>query len=175
MKKYLKELRENRDFKATEIVKNSLNDSGVDVRDLNKNLLRDISLIQNRTRGPLFELMAEVIIGNVFGVNKFDKQIVYSTPYGKRRIDLFIPETGVAIEVKSGYGRSRKFIREQIKKDNYILANEPNVKQIVWVCFRGATKPLIALLQKNGIEYCDIEYDKLDTQSEVIEKTIIRV
>lgn len=119
--------------------------------------------------------MAEVIIGKVFGVKKFSKQNVYSTPYGKRRIDLFIPETGVAIEVKSGYGRSRKFIREQIKKDTYIVANEPEIKQIVWVCFRGATKPLIALLQKNGIDYCDIGYDKLDSQSGAIEKTFIRV
>lgn len=174
MKEYLKNLKENRDFKATEILRSSLNDSGVNIKEINKNLLRDISLIQNRTRGPLFELMAEVIIGNVFGVKDFKKQNVYKTPYGKRRVDLFIAETGVAIEVKSGYGRSRKFIREQIKKDKYILTHEPDVKQIVWVCFRGATKPLIALLNKNGIQYCDIEYDRLDTQSEEIKKTIIR-
>lgn len=174
MKNYLKKLKENRDFKATEILKNSLNKSDIDVRELNKNLLRDISLIQNRARGPLFELMAEVIIGNAFGVKEFEKQNVYATPYGSRRIDLFIAETGVAIEVKSGYGRSRKFTRNQIKKDSYILQNEPNVKQIVWVCFRGATKPLITLLQKNGIQYCDIEYDKIDTQSDVIEKNIIQ-
>jgi len=175
MKDYLRELKENRDCKATEIVKNSLNNSGFEVKDLNKDLLRDISLIQNRTRGPLFELMAEVIIGNVFGVKEFKKQNVYTTPYGKRRIDLFIAETGVAIEVKSGYGRSRKFTRKQIEKDSYILQNEPNVNQIVWVCFRGATKPLITLLHKNGIQYCDIEYDKIDTQRDAIEKTIIRV
>jgi hypothetical protein len=175
MKTYLMELRENREFKATDIVKNSLNNAGIDVKDLNKNLLQDISLIQNRSRGPLFELMAEVIIGNVFNVNEFDKQTVFSTPYGKRRIDLFIPRQGVAIEVKSGYGRLRNFIKEQIKKDAFILTHEPSVKQVVWVCFRGATKPLTELLQKNGIEYCDIEYDKLDTQSADIEKTIIRV
>nr|VFJ65142.1 MAG: hypothetical protein BECKFM1743C_GA0114222_103874 [Candidatus Kentron sp. FM]VFJ65994.1 MAG: hypothetical protein BECKFM1743A_GA0114220_103975 [Candidatus Kentron sp. FM] len=175
MKAYLQELKQNREFKATEIVKNSLNNAGIDVNDLNKNLLRDISLIQNRTRGPLFELMSEVIIGNVFDVKEFDKQTVFSTPFGKRRIDFLIPEQGVAIEVKSGYGRLRSFIRDQVKKDRYILDHEPNIKQIVWVCFRGATEPLIRLLQENEIEYCDIEYDKLGGQSEVIEKTIIRV
>lgn len=175
MKEYLKELKENRNFRATEIVRNSLGNSGIDVKDLNRNLLRDIALIQNRTRGPLFELMAEVVIGNVFCVREFKKQNVYETPYGKRRIDLFISETGVAIEVKSGYGRLRKFIREQIRKDNYILQNESTVNEIVWVCFRGATNPLITFLHKHGIQYCDIEYDSLDEQCGAVEKTIIRV
>jgi len=175
MKNYQKELKKNRDFKATEIINNSFEKSDIDIKVLNRNLLRDISLIQNRARGPMFELMAEVIIRNAFGIKNFNKQNVYSTPYGKRRIDLFLPETGVAIEVKSGYARSKKFIREQIKKDNYILNNEPLVKQIVWMCFRGATKPLIVFLKKNNIEYCDIGYDKFDSKHETKESDVIRI
>lgn len=175
MQKYKKELRENRALKATEVLRRSLDDAGVGIAGIGKSLLKDISLIQNRTRSPVFELMAEVIIGNVFGVDGFRKQNVYTTPYGKRRIDLFIAEAGVAIEVKSGYVRSRKFIREQVRKDRYILSNEPEVKQVVWVCFRGATQPLINLLNKGGIQYCDIEYDRLDAQSEEIKKVVARV
>ncbi len=123
MDEYLNELRKNRAFKATEILKNDFNNLGIEITKINKNLLKDISLIQNLARGPLFELMAEVIIGNVFGVKKFKRQNIYKTPYGQRKIDLFVAETGVAIEVKSGYGRLRRFIWEQIKKDKYILLN----------------------------------------------------
>ena len=169
MEEYLYELRKNREFKANKILKDCLDNN---FWGTNKKLLRDISLIQNRTRGPLFELMAEIIIGKVFGVSEFDKQTVFSTPYGRRKIDLFIPDQSVAIEIKSGYARLKNFIKKQILKDNYILINDPGVKQIVWVCFRGATKPLVTYLKKNCIDYVDVEYDRLGDQGEAIKKIL---
>ena len=174
MKKMIDQ-KENRDFKATKNLRKGLVKKNIDVEELGPGLLRKVALIQSRARGPLFEMMTETIIGNVYGTKKFEKQTVFSTPYGKRRIDLFIPETGVSIEVKSGYGRLRAFTRTQIKKDKHILDHEPTVEQIYWFCFRGATRPLIAYLEKNGIGFCDIEYDRMETQSDTAERTVIRV
>lgn len=164
-----------RAYRATAVIRDGLADSGVAPDGLSKNLFQDIALIQNRARGQLFEKMAEIMIGNAFGVRDFKKQICFMTPHGKRKIDLFIGETGVAVEVKSGYGRLCKFTKEQIEKDRFILEHEPEVSQVVWMCFRGATRPLIASLKKNGIDYCDIEYDRLNGCSDEDEKNIIRI
>ncbi len=162
----------NRDFKSIKNLKNCFDNSGIEINKLDNTLIKNIVLTQNRGRGKLFEIMAEVMVANVFGVAEFKKQNIYQTPYGKRRIDLFIPAKGIAVEVKSGYGRVRGFIKDQIKKDAYILLNEPEVKQIIWLCFRGATKPLIKLLKENHIQYYDIEYDRIDTKTQNTKKTI---
>lgn len=178
MKNYIRELRQNRDFKATELLKNSLCKTGVEIKDLQKRFLSDIALLQNRTRGPLFELMAEVMIGNVFNVSEFDRQAVFTTPDGVRRFDLFVPSQGIAFEVKSGYVRLRRFTREQINKDRHLLANDERVKRVIWVCFRGATAPLINALDGKGlkpeIEYFDIGYDQMEVDEEK-PKQIIRI
>ena len=164
MKGYLKELHRNREFKANEILKDKLQETGALPEDSRERIIKSISLIQNRTRGPLFELMAEVILAKIYKFENYDRQAVFETPYGKRRIDLYIPDQKLAIEVKSGYARSRKFVRTQIKKDHYVLRNNPEVEKIVWICFRGATKPLISYLKKHDIEYYDLEYDLRNTE-----------
>ena len=158
-KNYLNELRKNRDFKATEIIKKNLYKNRAEADSLKKGLLREIALIQNRTRGPLFELMAETLIIKVFGEHEFISQKRIVTPFGVRFVDKYIPEKKIMIEVKSGYVRLNKFIREQVKKDNYLLINHPEIDEVVWLCFRGATTPLINFIKSNGIEYIDIQYD----------------
>lgn len=178
MKSYIRELRQNRDFKATEFFKNSLFKTGVEIKDLQKRFLSDIALLQNRTRGPLFKLMAEVMIGNVFNVSEFDRQAVFTTPDGVRRFDLFVPSQGIAFEVKSGYVRLRSFTSEQINKDRYLLENDERVKRVIWVCFRGATAPLERTLKgkehEPEIEYFDIGYDQMEVDEEK-PKQVIRV
>jgi len=175
MKKYLDGLRRNRDFKATEIIQSSFAKTGIRRAELDKGLFQEIALIQNRTRGPLFELMAEVIIGKVFTLQGCDRQKVLSTPYGDRKIDIYIPSDKVAIEVKSGYARSTAFTRKQIQKDKYLLEYQCDVKRVVWFCFRGATDPIQKSLKDTGIEYCDIEYDSFEEQVSETEKIVIRV
>jgi hypothetical protein len=170
MKKYQKDLKQLREQKADQILKDDL----IDKYGLRKGLLKEITLIQNSSRGRIFEIMGEVTIAKVFDVEDFDKQKVFNTPYGKRRIDLYSKEKGVIIEVKSGYARSKAFIRKQIQKDLYILENESHIKKAVWICFRGATKPLMKLLENSNIDYVDMEYDKMEIDSKS-EKTVIRV
>lgn len=175
MDKYLDDLKKNRSFKATEIIQSSLEKAGIKKSELDKSLFQKISLIQNRNRGPLFELMTEAIIERVFGINEFDRQAVFKTPFGDRRIDLFIPDNKIAIEVKSGYARSTAFTRNQIMKDNYLIQHTAEVERVVWFCFRGATNPLMKFLSTNGVEFCDIGYDTFEEQMLEAEKIVIRV
>lgn len=167
MQEYNRELRHNRDFRATELFKTGLVDAGVNVQVLRKGFLQEIALLQNRTRGPLFELMAEVMIGKTFNISNFDKQAVFIVPgLGVRRFDLFEPGRGIAFEVKSGYVRLRGFTRKQIEKDKYLLAHDDRIKKVIWVCFRGATVPLVRALERGEptvvIDYYDIGFDHME-------------
>jgi hypothetical protein len=170
MKKYQQDLKELREFKANQILKDDL----IDKFGLRKSLLQGITLVQNRTRGKIFEIMGEVCATKAFEIQNFSRQTVFNTPYGKRKADIYDEKQGILIEVKSGYARSKHFTREQVQKDFYILKNYENIKRIIWVCFRGATKPLISYLHKHSIEYFDVEYDKIEIDS-TKEKEIIRV
>ena len=168
MKKYQKELKRSRSVKADKILKDF-----VDKHGLKKKLLKELTLLQNRTRGNLFELMGEVSMNSVFRISDFEQQKTFDTPLGKRRIDLFSEKEGLIVEVKSGYARSRAFVRKQIEKDFYIVKNYPKVKKAVWLLFRGATQPLIKCLEKYNIEYLDLEYDLIKSDREVKNPIII--
>jgi len=117
--------------------------------------------------------MGEVTISNVFGIKSFNKQKVFDTPFGKRRVDLYSEKEKLIIEVKSGYARSRAFIRKQIKKDAYIVKNNPKITKAVWILFRGGTKPLIDYLKKYHIEYIDMEYDLIKSEENIKNPIII--
>ena len=168
MKKYQKELKKSRSLKADEIIKDFIDKHG-----LKKKLLKELSLLQNRTRGNLFELMGELSVNSVFGITNFDQQKTFYTPLGIRRVDLYSKKEGIIIEVKSGYARSRAFVRKQIEKDHYIVKNHPEVKKSIWLLFRGATQPLIKYLKKHNIEYVDLEYDLIRSNNEVENPIII--
>ncbi|UAA37286.1 hypothetical protein KIH87_11115 [Paraneptunicella aestuarii] len=177
MKKYIKGLKEHRERKAKAMLVNVFESSNLDINAHGKpfldDIIKNIIPLQNRTRGSIFEVMAEVIIGNTFGITDFDKQVSFVTPYGVRRIDLFSKNQAVAIEIKSGFARLNSATRAQVRKDISILNNEDSVDRVVWFCFRGATKPLIKHLTESQIEYVDLEYDKLDCDVEGEPKTII--
>ena len=61
---------------------------------------------QNETRGKLGELFGEVSLTASGMADERDisrDTVVFSTPYGKRRIDVWHNERRHALEVKSGY------------------------------------------------------------------------
>lgn len=169
MKKYQKDLKSYREFKANQILKDDL----IDKFGLRKSLLSQIALIQNRTRGKVFEIMGEVCVKEAFDVKDFDRQSSFETPFGLRKIDIFDKEKGLIIEVKSGYARSKLFVRKQIQKDAYLVKYHSDIKKAIWVCFRGATKPLINYLKQYKIDYYDVGYDKMEI--DFGEKSIVRV
>lgn len=178
MNEYIHQLRHNREFRATELLKSSLDNQGVKVKTLGGNFLKEIALLQNRTRGPLFELMAEVMIVKAFNLSEFNRQAVFITPFGVRRFDLYVKSGGIAFEVKSGYARLRSFTRKQIQKDRYLLENDETVKRVIWVCFRGATAPLLNALMGSGpepnIECFDIAIDQMEADYDK-DRQVIRI
>lgn len=161
MKNYLKSLKKNRSIKADQILKDFINKY-----DLRKKLLSEITLLQNRTRGNLFELMGELTVSDTYNIKDFETQKIFDTPWGKRKVDLFSSNEQLIIEIKSGYARSNSFTRKQIEKDKYIINNYKDVKKSIWILFRGGTKPLTKFLDKSNIEYLDVEYDMKEDSNE---------
>lgn len=168
MKKYKTDLKKTRELKADKILKDFIDKHG-----LRKSLLTELTLLQNRTRGSIFELMGEVSVTTVFNIDHPETQKVFNTPFGKRKVDLYFEADGVIVEIKSGYARSRSFIRKQIQKDAFIVNDDHHIKRAVWILFRGATKPLITYLEKNKIEYIDMKYDMIDSGNNNDDKKII--
>ena len=170
MKKYLHNLKQNRERKAKQMLEQVFESSNLSMAEhgetIFEGMIKDFIPLQSRTRGAIFEVMAEGLIGNTFDITDFKRQRVYHTPFGKRKIDLYSPKREVIIEIKSGYARLNKSTRLQINKDGYIRDNEPGVNHVVWFCFRGATAPLTRYLEKNNIEVIDLEYDKLPVEDD---------
>ena len=121
-------------------------------------------LSQNKWRGSLHEKLAyfavmehvsnfgpisefEILIDKTH-FNCFDEQRL------KRRFDIYVPKLKFGYEVKSYRVGLRKFIRNQIKKDNWLLKAR-KVKEIRWLLFEGATIHLKKELTANGIVYID--------------------
>ena len=127
-----------------------------------KKLLSEITILQNRTRGNLFELMGELTVSDIYNIKDFKTQKIFETPLGKRKVDLFSEQEQLIIEIKSGYARSNAFTRKQVKKDIYIINNYDEVKKVIWILFRGGTKPFIKYLDKYNIEHFDVEYDRVN-------------
>lgn len=168
MENYKKELRQNRALKADEILKDFIDQYG-----LRKNLLTEITLLQNRTRGSLFELMGELTISNIYNIKNLQTQKIFNTPIGKRKVDLFSTTERLMIEIKSGYARSNAFTRKQIKKDAYLVRHNSDVDKCVWLLYRGATQPLKRYLEKYNIEYFDVEYDRIQNMNNDKSESII--
>jgi hypothetical protein len=75
---------------------------------------------------------------------------LFSTPYGKRRLDCYHSNLKIALESKLGYCCLSKRIRDEINKDIYLLA-EGLISRCVWVLFSGGSKPLINKLKTTKI------------------------
>lgn len=156
---YRSELRANRHRFFDRHFKSRLAEAGLDGELFSSTVLRDIRNLQNRTRGDLFELMGEVVVQqNLETADRPSRQRRLETPFGERRLDLFFEDPKLAVEVKSGYVTNRRSIREQIRKDEHLIA-EGTVASVLWLLFRGASGPALRNLQRSGIRTLDLEYD----------------
>ncbi len=75
----------------------------------------------------------------------------FSTPFGRRRIDCYVAENKLAVEVKSAYvdGRGRNAV--QIRKDSHLLATG-DIRKAVWILLGDGAERLKSLLMRGGIE-----------------------
>ena len=115
---------------------------------------RKTASVRSRTRGRLGEVMASTL----FPKNIRDKvqldRATFDTPFGQRRIDNFLPESRQAVESKYLRATASKRIREQIKKDTYLLQTGV-LSEVVWVLFYGGSSKLVQLLTDCNIQIVD--------------------
>jgi hypothetical protein len=137
-----------------------LAEQGVDSSSLERSFFTDFVNLQNRTRGAVFEIVGETLAQTLLGrTETAAAQHCIATPHGGRRIDLFYPALGVALEIKSGFIVCSRSIRMQIQKDEWLLRTG-TVSRIVWLLFRGGTQRTRSALDRAGIEWYDIEWDQ---------------
>ena len=137
-----------------------LEEQGVDRSSFDRSFFTEIVNLQNRTRGAVFEIVGETLAQTLLGKTETAaQQHCIDTPHGGRRIDLFYPTLGVALEIKSGFIVHSRSIRMQIQKDEWLLSTA-TVSRIVWLLFRGGTQRTRDALDRAGIEWYDIEWDR---------------
>lgn len=111
-------------------------------------------MIMVRTRGRIGEVMA----GLVFPLDIRDRVVIdrrsFQTPFGLRRIDNYMEETGEAIESKMTHVVASRRIRVQITKDAWLLRHGM-VHRVCWILYKGGSPRLKALLAEADIAIID--------------------
>lgn len=177
---HLPTLRDNRERRFVSSVKPSLEKAGIDAGIFQPRFFQDISLIQNRTRGRVFELMAEVLLAGHLqrmGLDgrAFEKQVRFEID-GKIRIaDFYVPAKRMIVEVKSGYVIWNRSVREQVAKDVGLMKQSKQVADVMWLLFRGGSARALASMEKAGITCYDLGFGVPQAESDSGPKTIIRV
>jgi len=109
---------------------------------------------QNRIRGLVGEFLGYEYANTHFDTSQNsiikDKK-TFQTPFGNRRIDVYIDNKKVCIEVKMGYLYNGKKIRNQIEKDSYLLKNKI-VSKIVWILYQNGSKQVKKNIKKNNFD-----------------------
>jgi len=149
-KEYRLDLRANRD----KILEDLREKYGLIPPDVERLYLRRMIAIQNNTRGKLGELLGEVSLTSSGKAKEEDiirDVVTFSTPFGKRRIDVWHTITKHALEIKSGYACLNKFTRNQIRKDKFLLS-EGIISHVSWRLMYGGSHPLIKSLQQSNFE-----------------------
>ncbi len=151
-KDYLLELRSNRNEMVDRILAHN-----EDPKDsLQKQvLLTKAKNIQNQTRGKLGELLGGVLLTqqtNATDDSLVTDKAVFETPHGKRRIDVYWENSGLAIETKMGYITNSKSIRTQIEKDAYLVQNGI-ICSVIWLLVKGGSMAVKMNLDKHRIAY----------------------
>lgn len=132
---------------------------------LDSRLMNEVGLMQNRHRGKLFEMMGKILVRSYFerqgrkGVEIVSDRVTFlsadaSGRKARRRFDLYLPETKVGIEIKSGRVRFNRFTRDQIYKDSHLI-RQGIVTEIWWFLFYGASKRVLEELDRHGISHAD--------------------
>lgn len=116
---------------------------------------RALTSLQNRTRGHLGEWLGRVYLPQTYQVTddalQTDK-IVFETPMGDRRIDVWWAERSVAVECKMGYVSANASTRRQIAKDCHLVGTG-RVSQCAWLLIKGGSAKLKARLRRAGIPF----------------------
>ena len=127
---------------------------------LSPKLRKQIILFSNKKRGQIYEICFGYMFLAYFLKSKNYTYIVDNKVFEvmidgkklKRRIDIYIPENKIAIEIKSGRIIKKKDIVLQILKDKELLRNK-KINKCYWFLFRGASKSVLDILDKSQIEY----------------------
>jgi hypothetical protein len=171
-------LRENRSRRFDSNLKPALEAKGIDSNQFRQRFFQDMALMQNRTRGPLFELAGEVLVtGHLqrmgHGGAELRKQVRFAVADGVRVVDFLVAAIKTVFEVKSGYVLWSKPVRLQAAKDAWLLDHSPDVTQVIWLLFRGGSARALAGLQAAGIECFDLGFGGTEPVSKPT--TVIRV
>lgn len=124
-----------------------------------------LQLKLNRSKGSMFEKMAAmVVLSNALEALELttpevvlDQKVFlcFEDAPKKRRCDIFLENERIAYEVKSYRPSLTAFIREQIRKDAWLL-EQKKVTQVWWILFGGATKRVLEALTQSRIIYLDV-------------------
>jgi hypothetical protein len=91
-------------------------------------------------------------------------QTVFRTPMGRRRMDLYFCESQFAIEIKSGFVRSTRDVREQVEKDSWLIQQQPDqVAEVLWIFLRGATGSAREFLDSRRIAWMNLDLNAMGT------------
>lgn len=174
----LKILQENRSRRFESNLKSSLEALAIDTSQFGQRFFQSMALAQNRTRGPLFESLGELLlIGHLqrrgYPGVELRKQVRFAAEDSIRVVDFFVPAIKTIFEVKSGYLTWCKPVRLQSKKDAWLLGQSEEVAAVVWFLFRGGSVRALAGLQAAGIECSDLGFDSEASVSKPT--TVIRI
>jgi hypothetical protein len=127
-----------------------------------------LTLNLNRFRGSLHEKMAwAVVIKNAVEMLELSEPVLkldrktfacFEVEPKIRRCDLYLEQADIAYEVKSYRPSLTSFVREQIRKDEWLLQTK-SVSQIWWLLFQGATPHVLNELTRAGIVYINVPVD----------------
>jgi hypothetical protein len=164
---YKAELRRSRQRHVKAALGEQLQRAGVAGSAVEEDFLQDLLRLQNRTRGAVFEVVGEALVASHLRRRGLDpgtaqRHVCVKTPWGRRFVDLWFAEQRAAVEVKSGAVCARRSLRRQVRKDRWLLEEHPDVDQVVWLLFRGASAALARELERAGIEAVDVQWDVED-------------
>ena len=175
---HLNTLRGSRSRRFDSNLKPSLDAEGIDSGQFRQRFFQDMALMQNRTRGPLFELAGEgLLMGHLQRLGhagaELRKQVRFAAGDNLRIADFFAPAFNTIFEIKSGYVVWSKPVRLQAAKDAWLLKQSLEVTEVVWLLFRGGSARALDGLESAGIECFDLGFGWEDPASKPT--TLIRV
>lgn len=128
---------------------------GVDHSDLPRNMLQRLALRQNAARGDTYEKIVVMALMQAFGLSDLTRHVCFTTPLGRRFVDLYHAEGRVCFEIKSGRVTLTRLIRQQIRKDRHMVEKDQSVDGVIWCLFEGASDPALAALRQAGLQFLD--------------------
>lgn len=153
-----------------------LPDSHPELVALTKKMHRKAASIRARTRGRLGEVMATTLFPREIRNDVQIDRAVFSTPFGQRRIDNYLPQNRQAVESKYLRITANSRVRLQIAKDKFLL-DSGALSEVVWVLYYGGSPRTLKLLAQSGIQVV-ANWDELTAETKRPsddERRIIRI